>query len=139
MSIQQSIYNTVDAVIFLKENNQLFILLIRRKNEPYKDHWALPGGFVDTNELVVEACKRELKEETGLDLKSEDLHFSNYYDKIDRDPRSRTITFAFTAYIDKRKEVKGDDDAVEAKWFEVQDLPKLAFDHFEIIEDAKKT
>lgn len=138
MSILQPINITVDAVIFSKENQELNLLLIKRKNEPFKNHWALPGGFVNADELVVKACQRELKEETHLDLNSDQMKFLGYYDKQDRDPRSRTITFAFLAVIDYKIKVEADDDAGEARWFNFQDLPELAFDHYEIIEDALK-
>lgn len=138
MSINQSIYVTVDALVFLKQEQSRFILLIKRKNEPFKNLWALPGGFVEDGELVVNACQRELQEETGLNINSSQLEFSKYYDKQGRDPRSRTITFAFTAEINEKMEVKGNDDAVEARWFNLQNLPKLAFDHTDIIQDAEK-
>jgi len=112
-------------------------LLIKRLNEPFKSQWAFPGGFVDDDELVVKACQRELKEETGLDLQVEQFNFLNYYDSPNRDPRSRTISFAFVAKINKRVGVKGNDDADEASWFSIYDLPELAFDHFEIFEDVR--
>lgn len=138
MPISQSIHITADALVFLKEEQQRFILLIKRKNDPYKEDWALPGGFVDDDELVINACQRELKEETSLDLAVEKFRFLNYYDSPQRDPRSRTITFAFTTEIDKRIGVKGNDDADEAQWFNLENLPKLAFDHSEIIQDGLK-
>lgn len=137
MPINQSIFITVDAIVIAKEKQDNFVLLIKRLNEPFKGQWAFPGGFVDANERVVKACQRELKEETGLDLQVEQFSFLNYYDAPNRDPRSRTISFAFVAEIDKRVGVKGNDDANEAKWFNINDLPKLAFDHFEIFEDVK--
>ncbi|SDG83088.1 NUDIX domain-containing protein [Psychroflexus sediminis] len=136
MSYSPSIFITVDAVVISKEDQHNFVLLIKRKNEPFKNQWAFPGGFVEKEELVQRACQRELKEETGLGINEKDLSFLDYYDQIGRDPRSRTITFAFTAFIDSRTEVKGDDDAAEARWFDAQHLPKLAFDHSEIIRDA---
>lgn len=136
MPYSPSIFITVDAVVISKEEQHRFVLLIKRKNEPYKNQWAFPGGFVEKDELVKRACQRELHEETGLDIDEKDLSFLDYYDQIDRDPRSRTISFAFTAVTPARAEVKGDDDAEEARWFDVQDLPKLAFDHSEMIRDA---
>ncbi|MFD0931178.1 NUDIX domain-containing protein [Psychroflexus salinarum] len=137
MSKLQSISVTVDAVIFFKEEQERFLLLIKRKRDPFKNHWALPGGFIDADELVINACQRELKEETNLDLSLDQFRFLSFYDKPNRDPRSRTITFAFVAEIENRIEVKGDDDADEAKWFNIQNLPKLAFDHLKIIKDAQ--
>lgn len=136
MSISQSIFITVDAVIFLKEDKRKSLLLIKRKNKPYKEQWALPGGFVEDEERVAYACQRELNEETGLDLNLDEFTFVNYFDAPKRDPRSRTITFVFKAEINQRKEIKGNDDAAEARWFDVDNLPKLAFDHSEIIQKA---
>lgn len=136
MSYSPSIFITVDAVVILKEEQHNFVLLIKRKNEPYKNQWALPGGFVEKDELVKTACQRELNEETGLDLDESVLEFLDYYDQIGRDPRSRTVTFAFIAEIDKRSDVKGSDDADEALWFDLKNLPTLAFDHSEIIQHA---
>ena len=86
---------------------------------------------------MVKACQRELKEETGLDLEVEQFNFLNYYDSPKRDPRSRTISFTFLAEIESRVGVKGNDDADEAQWFNIDELPELAFDHFEILEDVK--
>lgn len=136
MPISQSIYTTADAVVFLKEERERFVLLIKRQNEPYKEQWALPGGFVEDDELIIKACQRELKEETGLNLSLKSFRFLNYYDSPNRDPRSRTITFVFIAEIDKRIQVRGEDDADEAHWFNLRNLPKLAFDHSDIIQDA---
>lgn len=136
MTVEQSIYITADAVVFFKEEAQIFLLLIKRKNNPYKEQWALPGGFVDDDELVINACQRELKEETSLNLAVKKFSFLNYYDSPHRDPRSRTISFVFTAEIDKKIKVKGNDDADEAQWFSIENLPKLAFDHSEIIQNA---
>lgn len=136
--MRQSIHITVDIVVFYKKRQKTFILLIKRKNDPFKDSWAFPGGFVDNNELVINAGKRELKEETGLDLNIDAFKFLNYYDALDRDPRSRTVSFAFLAETDEQKEVKGNDDAQDAKWFPLEKLPKLAFDHSEILQDAIK-
>ena len=139
MSIKQKIYITVDALVLFKQKHQQFLLLIKRKNNPFKNQWALPGGFVDNDELVVNACQRELKEETGLDLNVNNFHFLDYYDQPDRDPRSRTVTFAFIVYIEHKIEVEGNDDAVEACWFDLNDLPELAFDHSKIIKATLNT
>ncbi len=136
---------TVDALVYTLENNTLYVLLIRRGIEPFLDKWALPGGFVNMNELLETACKRELKEETGLE--TEKMQQFKVFDAIERDPRHRTISIVFSAMLDERKEVKGGDDAAHAEWFPVNSLPEMAFDHREIIEqfirnlssrDAKK-
>jgi 8-oxo-dGTP diphosphatase len=124
---------TVDAIVFVKENNSTYILLIQRGREPYKNRWALPGGFVNMDETLEIACKRELAEETGL-LVEKMTQFKTY-DAINRDPRHRTISVVFFVELHKRKTVKGGDDAARAEWFSVSDLPKLAFDHTQIISD----
>jgi 8-oxo-dGTP diphosphatase len=139
MPISQQIYVTVDAVVFAKLKKSSYLLLINRESKPFEDSWALPGGFIDTDEPVKQACQRELQEETGMSLDLNQLKFFNFYDEVNRDPRSRTITFAYLAQINSLNEVKGDDDATEAKWFDIKKLPKLAFDHLEIIKDALTT
>jgi 8-oxo-dGTP diphosphatase len=139
MPISQQIYVTVDAVVFAKLKKSSYLLLIKRENKPFEDSWALPGGFIDTDEPVKQACQRELKEETGMSLDLNQLKFFNFYDEVNRDPRSRTITFEYLAQLNSLNEVKGDDDATEAKWFDIKKLPKLAFDHLEIIKDALTT
>jgi len=139
MPISQQIYVTVDAVVFAKLKKSSYLLLIKRESKPFEDSWALPGGFIDTDEPVKQACQRELKEETGMSLDLNQLKFFNFYDEVNRDPRSRTITFEYLAQLNSLNEVKGDDDATEAKWFDIKKLPKLAFDHLEIIKDALTT
>lgn len=139
MPISQQMYVTVDAVVFAKLKKSSYLLLIKRENKPFEDSWALPGGFIDTDEPVKQACQRELQEETGMSLDLNQLKFFNFYDEVNRDPRSRTITFAYLAQLNSLNEVKGDDDATEAKWFNIKKLPKLAFDHLEIIKDALTT
>ena len=109
------------------------ILLIRRKNEPFRDRWALPGGFINKDELLKDAAIRELQEETGL--KVEDLDQFHVFDKPGRDPRERTITVVFTGFVDEQNSaIKASSDAKEAEWIPVNDLPELAFDHGEIVE-----
>lgn len=139
MPISQQIYVTVDAVVFAKLKKSSYLLLIKRESKPFEDSWALPGGFIDTDEPVKQACQRELQEETGMSLDLNQLKFFNFYDEVNRDPRSRTITFEYLAQLNSLNEVKGDDDAIEAKWFDIKKLPKLAFDHLEIIKDALTT
>ncbi|WP_033147841.1 NUDIX hydrolase [Prevotella sp. P6B1] len=110
------------------------VLLIQRGAEPYKGAWAFPGGFMNMDETTEECAIRELEEETGLKVAT--VHQIGAYSKVDRDPRGRTITVAYLAIIDSPEEVKGQDDAANAAWFDLTDLPHLAFDHYDIIKDA---
>ncbi len=124
---------TVDSIVFTKEDNSTFVLLIQRGREPFKNKWALPGGFVNIDELLETACRRELEEETGL--KVDKMEQFKAFDAIDRDPRHRTISVVFSAEISEKQEVKGGDDAAHAKWFSISELPELAFDHQQILEE----
>ncbi len=124
---------TVDSIVFVKEANETFVLLIERANEPFKNMWALPGGFIHMDELLETACKRELKEETGLLV--DKMHQFKTYDAIDRDPRHRTISVIYYTEMDEKQVVKGGDDAAQAGWFPVSKLPELAFDHQQILKD----
>ena len=128
------IFVTVDVVLFRLNNSNSEILLIKRKNEPFKDDWALPGGFVDENEDLADAAVRELFEETQIQIK--DLEQLQAFGKPFRDPRSHVVTVAFMGCVPENTIAKASDDAKEAKWFSVNDLPKLAFDHDEIIKFA---
>ncbi len=132
--MKQEIAVTVDAVVLNNQNNKPKVLLIKRKNDPFKNKWAIPGGFLEKDENLEYGAKRELEEETGL--KIDTLIQLKTYGGVDRDPRGRTISIAFIA-ITQHQEVKAADDAVEAKWFNLHELPSLAFDHSEILEDAK--
>lgn len=124
---------TTDCVIFTYEDRTLKVLLVRRGGEPYKGEWALPGGFIRSDETAYEGARRELFEETGLTASA--IGELGTFSKPDRDPRERVITIAFYALV-KPSEVKGGDDAVEAAWFPIDDLPVLAFDHEEILQSA---
>ena len=126
----------VDAVVFSVINNQLKVLLIKRKKQPFVGKFALPGGFVEENEDFIDAAKRELEEETNV--KNIFLRQLGAYGKPTRDPRGRVIAIAFLALIRADQNLKATDDAAEAKWFTVNKLPELAFDHSKIILDATK-
>ena len=110
------------------------MLLIQRKNEPHKNSWALPGGFLDMGETLEQAAARELKEETGLKLKS--LRQLGVFSKVDRDPRTRVISVAFYAELVAGQTAIAADDAQDVGWFDLNKLPKLAFDHDEMIKLA---
>lgn len=126
---------TVDTVLFCKMNNNWSILLIKRGQEPFKNSWALPGGFVEIDENLMDAAKRELKEETNLSINN--LSQFKTYGTIGRDPRGRTISIVYWAIVlEPNSTVRAGDDAKEAKWFLLKNLPILAFDHKNIVEDA---
>lgn len=124
---------TADCIVITKEADAK-VLLIQRGDEPFKGCWAFPGGFMNMDETAEQCAIRELEEETGL--KVIELHQIGAYSKVDRDPRGRTVTVAYLIVIDKPLPVIGQDDAAQAKWWPVNTLPPLAFDHDEILKDA---
>ncbi len=125
---------TVDILVFRKINHDVQLLLIQRRHAPFEGLWALPGGFMDMNETLEEAAVRELEEETGL--KNIPLIQLKAYSALDRDPRHRTVSVAFTGFLKEEQSVRAGDDARKARWFSVDRLPDLAFDHAQIIADA---
>ena len=122
--------------IFIYNDNHEFIL-IKRKNDPFKDHWALPGGFVDYGETTEHAAIREAKEETSIDVEIEKL--LNVYSDPDRDPRRHTVSVCYVAR-GNFDDAKADDDAKDICVFSFDKLDdvELAFDHKDILDDAKK-
>lgn len=130
---------TVDLVIFYKPEHverPEKILLIKRGNDPYKGCWALPGGYVEEGEKIEDAAKRELMEETHLS--GVDLTQMKTYGDPGRDPRGWTATVAFMGHVSDMAAAKAGDDAKDAQWFSLRELPALAFDHGTIIEDIFK-
>ena len=126
---------TTDCVVFGFDGRELKVLLIERGQPPYKGLWAFPGGFLRMNETAEECAKRELKEETGLELgKVREL---GTFSDITRDPRERVISIAFYS-LARHSAVKGGDDAAKAKWWAIDDIPHLAFDHDYILRKAMK-
>lgn len=130
---------TADVVAFsLRDSAEapsqqaLHVLLIQRNSPPYKGRWALPGGFVQTGESLEQAARRELSEETGM----RGLYLEQLYTFGDprRDPRGWTVTVAYVALVPETVEAKAGDDAAAARWFPVQQLPSLAFDHSQIVQ-----
>ncbi len=121
---------TVDAIIPYEGK----IVLIKRRNEPFKDHYALPGGIVEYGESVESALIREVKEETGLDV--EIYRLVGVYSDPNRDPRGHFVSVCFIA-VPKGGTLKADSDAKEVALFELSRIPKLAFDHNKMIDDAK--
>ena len=127
---------TVDCVVFGFDGGDLKVLLIQRALEPFKGRWALPGGFVRVDEMLDDAARRELEEETGL--KNVFLEQLYSFGKVDRDPRERVVSVAYFALVklsDHR--ARAATDAANAKWFPVSKVPKLAFDHADILAAAK--
>ena len=127
---------TVDAIVFRNNKGVNEVLLIKRKNFPFEGMWALPGGFIDMDETCEAAVVRELKEETNLDLTEFEQLCT--FSAVERDPRGRTISVFYYGTVKlEGSAVKGGDDASDAKWFALDNLPQLAFDHIDAIEMAK--
>lgn len=128
---------TTDSVVFGFDGRALHVLLIERGIEPYKGMWALPGGFMNMDETVEQCAARELREETGVEnVYLEQFHV---FSGVGRDPRERAVTVAFLALVRKTDfRLIAGDDAARACWFEVDELPPLAFDHHEIIKMARE-
>lgn len=124
---------TTDCVILGFDGKELSVLLVERGIEPFKGKWAFPGGFVNIDESAEDGARRELKEETGID--SAYMEQFHTFSAPDRDPRERVITIAYLALV-KIQEVRGGDDAADARWFPLSKVPKLAFDHDQILRDA---
>jgi len=128
---------TVDAAVFLLSEGKAKVLLIKRKKEPFKGKWAFPGGFVEMDEELEEAVARELAEETGLcGVKLEQMRT---FGTCGRDPRGRQISIAFMGMVEgEQPKIKAGDDAEEVRWFDVEQLPEMAFDHNEMANMAIK-
>ncbi len=127
---------TADSIVFGFDGKDLFVLLIKRGETTYQDCWAIPGGFMKIDETIEECARRELAEETMV----EDVYLEQFhvFSAVDRDPRERVMTVAFLALVRKGdySRVVGGDDAEEARWFKLSEVPQLAFDHNEIIHCA---
>jgi len=139
-----SIAYTADIVIFTIVNGRLSLLLVKRGGHPYKDCWALPGGFVNFDESSEDAASRELEEETGLGISSSFLEQLKTYSTPNRDPRMRVVSTAYIAFIpyEELGNPEAGDDASDAHYFAIEDLfsddenIELAFDHETIIRDG---
>lgn len=126
---------TVDCVVFGFDEGELKVLLIQRALDPFKGKWALPGGFVRVDETLDEAARRELAEEAGL--KNVFLEQLYTFGAVDRDPRERVVSVAYYALVKLPVHAtKAATDALEAHWFPISAIPKLAFDHAEILSAA---
>jgi 8-oxo-dGTP diphosphatase len=141
---------TVDTVIFTIRRDKLMVLLINRRDAPFKGSWAIPGGFVEVGvghksrgkqgEDLFEAAERELQEETSLERERDNVFLEQLctFGAPGRDPRGRVITVAYYALISPEAyhRVQAGDDAAEAEWFDVEKLPEMAFDHDLIMATA---
>ena len=112
------------------------VLLVRRGNEPFRGCWALPGGFMEMDETIEHCAVRELQEETGLQVAEGDLRLVGVYSAPGRDPRGRTVTAAYAVCLADEVRAVAGDDAAEIRWWSLETLPPLAFDHAQIIADA---
>lgn len=136
---------TADCVVFGYDGKQLKVLLIKRAKEreastsAFVGYWALPGGFMDVekDKTIAHTAARELREETKLKLNPKEFKEVGTFSHIDRDPRERVITIAHYVLV-KLSEVEGDTDAEKADWFSMKDIPRLAFDHDQILRVACK-
>lgn len=127
---------TVDVVIFTLIARELHVLLVKRKRWPYEGHWAIPGGFIEMDESLEQAARRELEEETGVrDVYLEQLYT---FGDVGRDPRTRVISVAYIALIRaESQKVRTSDESLDVRWFPVRSLPDdLAFDHEQILGHA---
>jgi len=140
---------TVDAVVFYIPRitlltgcrinpEEISVLLITRKNSPYKHHQCLPGGYVDMNEIFAQAASRELEEETSTLIRWNEFELVGVYDSIGRDPRERTISVAYYTITTELLKLEAKDDAEDAMWLSVEVAlgANLGFDHSKILREA---
>ena len=131
---------TVDVIVVARQDTRFKVLLVRRGNPPFEGYWAIPGGFVEPNEPLEAAARRELWEETGAELS----HLEQMYTFGDpgRDPRGWTISVAFLALLGRQEveswQLQAGSDAGALDWFDMDALPPLAFDHAEILAHARR-
>ncbi|MDZ7605143.1 MAG: NUDIX hydrolase [Cyclobacteriaceae bacterium] len=123
---------TTDCII-IRGKDPMEVLLIERKHDPFMGSWALPGGFVDMDEDLEHGAIRELHEETNLTGVA--LQQFRTYGKPGRDPRGRTVSVVYYGFHDNHQKAMAGDDAAKVRWFDVNSLPPLAFDHAEILDD----
>lgn len=125
----------LDLVVFGYYQSQLFVLLLNRKEEPFKDYWTLPGAFLQMEEQFRDTCSRVLKTKLSIN----DLYLEQLcsFDKLKRDPRGRVISVAYYSLVNPGKfEIVAGSMANDVKWFAAEEIPKLGFDHKEIYEKA---
>ena len=129
----------VISSIFTVEKGKTKVLLIKRKNEPYKDMWALVGGALYNNETILNGLKREIKEKTGIN--EVDLYYANIFDDVKRSPVQRMIAVSYIGMLDINRAIvlKNTLKTSNAEWFNIDEIPKLAYDHIEILESCLNT
>lgn len=134
----QDIKLTVDAVIFGYESEpRISVLLVERKYDPFANMWAIPGGFVKNSETLEDAVYRELEEETGVNIGYLEQLYT--FGEPNRDPRQRIVSVAYFGLVrPDNYQPKASSDAKKARWFDINELPELAFDHQRILEEALK-
>lgn len=134
--LHPNIFLSVDAVVFgYDPDDGISVLLINRNIDPYKGWWALPGGLVKTNESLEHAVRRELKEEAGIEVGYMEQLYT--FGDPGRDPRNRAVTVAYYCLVRPRNfRLVAKTDASDARWFTIKELPRLAFDHKDIVNTA---
>ncbi|WP_430967321.1 NUDIX hydrolase [Spongiimicrobium sp. 2-473A-2-J] len=133
--MNSTIQLTVDAVVFGYESGNISVLLVKRKYKPYEDSWALPGGFVLADETLEQAVERELSEETGVKINYLEQLYT--FGGLGRDSRGRVVSVAYFGLVKPNTfKLSASTDAKKAEWFNINSLPKLAFDHRKIVATA---
>ncbi len=124
-------YLTADAILIVGDD----VLLVQRGHDPFQGKWALPGGFVEEGEKVLDGAKRELQEETGI----ENIPLTQFgaYGDPGRDPRGRVVCVVYWSLLEKKPSTTAADDAADCNWFDLNQLPELAFDHEQILGDVR--
>ncbi len=136
LPLQGSVIATVDSIILTNDNISDKVLLIKRGKEPFKGMWAFPGGRIEPSDTDIEsACYRELKEETNLGREDVKLEFCQFVGNAKRDPRGFCVTFVYTGQIFRDCKPRAGDDAVDYRWFAIEHLPEMAFDHKELLQE----
>lgn len=120
-------------VVLLAEGH---VLLVERENQPFEDRLALPGGFVEEDELLDAAARRELAEETGVVVDS--LRFVSLFDDPDRDPRGRVVSTAYLGVLERVVDAVAGGDAAGARWVSLDEAANLAFDHDDVLAEAMR-
>jgi 8-oxo-dGTP diphosphatase len=127
---------TTDVAVVAPAGDGCRVLLIKRANQPFAGRWALPGGFLEPLELLEHCARRELREETGLVVSA--LEQLGAYDTPGRDPRGWIISVVYIARVTEELPLAGADDAADARWFAIGELPRLAFDHDRVLADVRE-